>query len=244
PSDQHLLRPPAKLAKRAVEIDALKEVVAHPRIRTPKPLTLATLIADEAIADPRQRAPRKVSFAEPLHVPESELLFRHRLRRHHLHTPRDSDYLDAQLKETDIELARNYLFQFPAQVSHLFLVKPRCVPLDGDSHRSRHDQCQVVSKPQRRLDFAVVLVCHGLNFHHTAASFAFADNASHALASFASAISTSTRSGSPVIAYTCNTTTWLSSRYATPFSPSMIDFAALSMSALLPPFEYSHSFSA
>src|SRR5690606_23916133 len=36
PSDQHLLRPPAKLAKRPVEIDTLEEVVAHPRIRTPK----------------------------------------------------------------------------------------------------------------------------------------------------------------------------------------------------------------
>src|SRR5690606_10616615 len=82
PSDQHLLRPSAKLAKRPVEIDALNEVVAHPRIRTPKMLALATLIADEAIADPRQRAPRKVPFAEPLHVPEGELLFRHRLRRH------------------------------------------------------------------------------------------------------------------------------------------------------------------
>src|SRR5690606_25247628 len=82
PSDQHLLRPSAKLAKRPVEIDALNEVVAHPRIRTPKMLALATLIADEAIADPRQRAPRKVPFAEPLHVPEGELIFRHRLRRH------------------------------------------------------------------------------------------------------------------------------------------------------------------
>src|SRR5690606_32745195 len=87
PSDQHLLRPLAKLAKSPVKINALQEVVAHPRIRTPKMLTLATLIADEAIADPRQRAPRKMSFAAPLHVPESELLLRHRLRRHHRHTP-------------------------------------------------------------------------------------------------------------------------------------------------------------
>src|SRR5690606_22952645 len=47
PSDQHLLRPLAKLAKSPVKINALQEVVAHPRIRTPKPLALATLIADE-----------------------------------------------------------------------------------------------------------------------------------------------------------------------------------------------------
>src|SRR5690606_20620896 len=111
-----------------------------------------------------------------------------------------------------------------------FLVKPRCVPLDGDSHRSRNDQCQV-SKPQHRLNFAVVLVRHGLDFHHTASSSTLT-------------ISTSTRSGSPVTAYTCSATTWRSSRYATPFNPSIIDFAALSMSARRRPFEYSHSLSA
>src|SRR5690606_32128066 len=83
PSDQHLLRPFAKLAKSPVEIDALKKVVAHPRIRTPKMLALATLIADEPRAGLRQRAPRKVSFAGPLHAPKGELLVRHRLRRHH-----------------------------------------------------------------------------------------------------------------------------------------------------------------
>src|SRR5690606_4275023 len=87
PSDQHLLRPSATLAQGTVEIDTLEDVVAHPRTRTPNTLPLATLIADEAIADPRQRAPRKVPFAESLHVPESELFVRHRLRRHHFHTP-------------------------------------------------------------------------------------------------------------------------------------------------------------
>src|SRR5690606_38857090 len=71
-----------------------------------------------------------------------------------------------------------------------------------------------------------------------------AEEECHALSSFASAISTSTRSGSPCIAYTCSATTCRSSAYATPLSPSMIDFAALSMSALLRPFEYSHSLSA
>src|SRR5690606_1519879 len=91
---------------------------------------------------------------------------------------RDSDYLDAQLKEANVEFARNLLFQFPAQFVHLFLVKPRCVPLNGDSHRSRNDQCQVVPQPQPRLDFAVVLVRHVLDFHHTASSFASAISSS------------------------------------------------------------------
>src|SRR5690606_26726745 len=53
PSNQHLLRPSAKLAKSPVEINALKEVVAHPRIRTPKMLTLATFVTNEAITDLR-----------------------------------------------------------------------------------------------------------------------------------------------------------------------------------------------
>src|SRR5690606_5417919 len=94
-----------------------------------------------------------------------------------------------------------------------------------------NDQCQVVPKPQPRLDFAVVLVRHVLDLHHTASSSTLA-------------ISTSTRSGSPVIAYTCSATTWLSSRYATPLSPSITLLAALSMSARRRPFEYSHSLSA
>src|SRR5690606_12198018 len=63
---------------------------------------------------------------------------------------RDLDYLHAQLNEADVELAPNSLCQFPAQCVHLFLVKPRCVPLNSDSHRSRNDHYQVVPKPQPR----------------------------------------------------------------------------------------------